>query len=281
VRLNDAPASKDAGRRVPIYQIDAFTDCLFGGNPAAVMLLEEFPHDTRLSALAAENNLAETAFLVPDGSDYRLRWFTPTVEVPLCGHATLASAAAVCERIEPSRSEVRFQTTSGWLTARRRSDGKYGIDLPARRTRPPQDAETLRKAVAAAIGADVAHVEVNAVDVLAEMADASLLPSITPDISLILGLPAKGLIVTAGAQDEFDFRSRYFTPANGIPEDPVTGGAHTALVPYWAAKLGKSRFLARQCSARGGVIDCSIEQDRVTLVGDCVFYMEGSACIGG
>jgi PhzF family phenazine biosynthesis protein len=281
VRLSDAPISKPAGRGVPIYQIDAFADRLFSGNPAAVMLLDEFPNDTRLSALAAENNLAETAFLVPEGGDYRLRWFTPTVEVPLCGHATLASAAAVCERIEPGRSEVRFQTASGWLTARRRADGKYAIDLPTRRTRPPKDAETLRKSVAAAIGADVAHVEVNAVDVLAEMADGSLLPSITPDIALILGLPTKGLIVTAGPNGDYDFRSRYFTPANGIPEDPVTGGAHTALVPYWAARLGKSRFLARQCSARGGVIDCSIEQETVTLVGDCVFYMEGLACIVG
>lgn len=202
----------------PIFQLDAFTRRRFAGNPAAVMLLEAFPADGIMQAVAAENNLAETAFLVPQADDYRIRWFTPTVEVPLCGHATLASAAVVMEKLEQERRSVVFHSMSGPLPVRRTSTG-YVMDFPARLSEP----------------------------------------------------------VTAAGGGEHDFVSRYFAPAKGIPEDPVTGGAHCQLVPYWAERLKRTEFRAYQASSRGGEIVCRLQGDRVELEGACVFYMEGVA----
>ena len=255
----------------PIFQLDAFTTHLFKGNPAAVMPMDAFLSDTMLQALAAENNLAETAFLVPEAGDYRLRWFTPTVEVPLCGHATLASAAVVMERLEPGRSQVVFHTQSGPLTVHRKEAG-YLMDFPARLSQtcsiPPGLPE--------ALGAAPVDLVVDAFNYLVLLENAEVVRNLNPDIAAIARLDRAGVIVTAPGDSGYDFISRYFAPAKGIPEDPVTGGAHCALVPYWAHRLGKSAFRAFQASRRGGEITCRLVGDRVELEGACVFYMEGT-----
>lgn len=259
---------------IPFFQIDAFTDRLFAGNPAAVMLLERFAPDDRLQAIAAENNLSETAFLVRDGDDYRLRWFTPTTEVPLCGHATLASAAAVMERVEPERRQVVFHTLSGALTVRR-LDAGYSMDFPARRLSPARAPATL----AEALGTAVVDVCSDGFNLLVEVADAATLRTLEPDIAALAALGGDGIIVTAAGDGPYDFVSRYFAPTKGIDEDPVTGSAHCGLTPYWARRLGKTEMLACQASTRGGVLRCVLRGDRVELRGRCVFFLEGQALI--
>jgi PhzF family phenazine biosynthesis protein len=260
----------DGGMKSPIYQVDAFASRRFTGNPAAVMPMDRFPPDAVLQALAAENNLAETAFLVADGDDYRLRWFTPIVEVPLCGHATLASAAVVMERLEPGREVVVFHSASGPLTVRR-SDAGYIMDFPARQTVPiaaPVELDT-------ALGATASEVVWDGFNYLVVLENAKTLRSLAPDLAAIEKLDCAGVIVTAAGDEDFDFVSRYFAPAKGIPEDPVTGGAHCALAPFWAKKLGKFDLRALQASRRGGEIVCRVSDDRVELKGSCVFYLEG------
>jgi PhzF family phenazine biosynthesis protein len=256
--------------RVPIFQIDAFTNRRFAGNPAAVIPLERFLDDATLQAIAAENNLAETAFLVPEGSDYRLRWFTPLVEVPLCGHATLASAAAIMERLEPGRDQVIFHTASGALAVNR-TDGGYVMDFPVRQVEvvaaPPGLAE--------ALGAVPIEVLSDTFNYIAVLENARLVRELAPDIAAIARLDRRGVVVTAPGDETYDFVSRYFAPAKGIPEDPVTGAAHCALAPYWARRLGKTTFRAYQASRRGGEIRCRLAGDRVELEGGCVFYLEG------
>ena len=259
--------------RTPIYQLDAFTTRRFAGNPAAVMPMVAFPPDATLQALAAENNLAETAFLVRDGGDYRLRWFTPLVEVPLCGHATLASAAVVMERLEPTRRQVVFHSASGPLTVRRVQAG-YVMDFPARSSEP---ASPSPPGLAEALGAVPVAVFVNAFNYLAVLDNAQLLRKLTPDMPAIARFERPGVIVTAPGDSGYDFVSRYFAPAKGIPEDPVTGAAHCTLVPYWAARLGKTALRAFQASARGGEVICRLLGERVELEGSCVFYLEGEA----
>lgn len=256
--------------RIPLYQLDAFTDRLFGGNPAAVMLLEAFPADAVLQALAAENNLAETAFLVREAEGWRLRWFTPRVEVPLCGHATLASAAVVLERLEPNLEQVVFQSASGPLTVRRLGDG-YELDFPAR----PSEAISVPAVLAAALGAEPAEVWLNGFNYMAVFEDAATVRALAPDMAALAALDRPGVIATAPGEDGYDMLSRYFAPAKGIPEDPVTGAAHCMLAPYWAARLGKSVLKGFQASERGGEMTCRLEGDRVRLQGRCVFYLEG------
>lgn len=255
----------------PLFQIDAFASKRFSGNPAAVMLLKDFPPDEVLQALAAENNLAETAFLVADGEDYSLRWFTPTVEVPLCGHATLASAAAIMERLEPGRSAVVFHSASGALTVRR-SGGRYVMDFPSRPSKAIHPPFALRSA----LGAQYQEVVWDGFNYLVRLETSATVRQLTPDIEAIAKLDAAGVIVTAVGDQGFDFVSRYFAPAKGIPEDPVTGGAHCALTPFWAERLGRIHFRAYQASARGGEIGCRLTGQRVELEGSCVFYMEGT-----
>lgn len=258
--------------RVPLYQVDAFATRRFAGNPAAVMVLHEFPDDAVLQAVAAENNLSETAFLVPEAGQYRLRWFTPQLEVPLCGHATLASGAVVLERLEPHRTEVIFASASGPLKVTRTPSG-YAMDFPSRPTQsvvpPPSVADVL--------GAAPVEVVADRFNYLVLLKDESTVRTLDPDIAAIARLDRAGVIVTARGADPYDFVSRYFTPAKGIPEDPVTGGAHCALAPYWARRLGKTSFRAYQASKRGGEIGCRLLGDRVELSGSCVFYLEGQA----
>lgn len=257
--------------RTPIFQVDAFATRLFAGNPAAVMPLESFLADATLQAVAAENNLAETAFLVREDGDYKLRWFTPAVEVPLCGHATLASAAVVMERLEPTRKRVVFHTASGALTVDRAGAG-YVMNFPAR----PSEMVSAPAGLAAALGAAPVEVLANPRNYLAVMEDARTLRRLAPDIAAIARLDRSSVIVTAPGDDGvYDFVSRFFAPAIGVPEDPVTGSAHCALVPYWAARLGKKEFRAFQASQRGGEVICRLAGDRVELQGTCVFYLEG------
>lgn len=267
---------ENVGMRIPLYQLDAFATRHFEGNPAAVMPSIEFLPDATMQALAAENNLSETAFLVRDGADYRIRWFTPRLEVPLCGHATLASAAVVMERLEPGRREVVFHSASGPLRVTRTADG-YAMDFPARhavRMDAPPDG------IAAALGVTPMEVHVHDANYLALLDSPAAVRALVPDFAAIARLDRPGLIVTAQGEGAFDFTSRYFAPAKGVDEDPVTGGAHCMLAPFWAPRLGKQAFVARQASRRGGTVRCAVEGDRVRLEGGCVFYLEGEAVSG-
>jgi PhzF family phenazine biosynthesis protein len=256
--------------RMPIFQVDAFTTRRFAGNPAAVMPMDSFPPDATLQAIAAENNLAETAFLVPDGGDYRLRWFTPTTEVPLCGHATLASAAVVMERLQPGRGSVVFHSASGPLTVNR-ADSSYVMNFPIR----PSEPVSAPPGLAEALGVVPIEVLANSFNYMALLEKAKVLHELTPDFAALARLDRSGVIVTAPGEGIYDFVSRYFAPAKGIPEDPVTGSAHCMLAPYWAKRLGKTMFRAFQASPRGGEVICRLAGDRVELEGTCVFYLEG------
>jgi PhzF family phenazine biosynthesis protein len=257
--------------RARIFQLDAFATQRFQGNPAAVMPLPAFPPEATMLALAAENNLSETAFVVRDGDDYRIRWFTPRVEVPLCGHATLASAAVVMERLEPARREVVFHSASGPLRVARTADG-YAMDFPAR---VPVRAGRVPDGFAAALGIEPLEVHVHEANYLALLASPDQVRGLTPDFAAIARLDRPGVIVTAAGEGGFDFTSRYFAPAKGVDEDPVTGGAHCMLAPFWAPRLGKQAFVARQASRRGGTVRCALVGQRVRLEGSCVFYLEG------
>ncbi|RYF99079.1 MAG: PhzF family phenazine biosynthesis isomerase, partial [Caulobacteraceae bacterium] len=219
-----------------------------------------------------ENNLAETAFLVRAGDGYRLRWFTPLVEVPLCGHATLASAAVVMERLEPARSDVVFDTKSGLLPVRRSGDG-YVLNFPAR----PSERADAPAGLDDALGATPREVYTNQFNHMAVFDDAATVRGLAPDMAAIARMGRPGVIVTAPGDGAHDFVSRYFAPAKGIPEDPVTGAAHCMLVPYWSERTGKSEFRAYQASKRGGEVICRLLGDRVDLEGGCVFYLEGKA----
>lgn len=258
--------------RTPLFQLDAFTRKRFSGNPAAVMPMSEFPQDAAMQAIAAENNLAETAFLVPKDGDYLLRWFTPAVEVPLCGHATLASAAVVMERLEPGRNKVVFHSKSGPLTVTRAGTA-YVMDFPTRPSEPVLPPVGLTEA----LGTAPTEVFVNAFNYMAVLPQPQDLRSLKPDIAAIARMDRSGVIVTAPGDGPYDFISRYFAPAKGIPEDPVTGSAHCMLMPYWVRQLGRAELRAYQASARGGELLCRLAGERVQLEGHCVFYLEGTA----
>ncbi|MBV8503463.1 MAG: PhzF family phenazine biosynthesis protein [Paucibacter sp.] len=262
-----------------IFQIDAFAARRFEGNPAAVTVMDAYPGDTTLQAHAAENNLSETAFLVRDGADYRLRWFTPQVEVPLCGHATLASAAVVMERLEPGRERVVFHTASGPLTVRRAASGPgaqcYVMDFPVRRCSSVEHAAGLAKA----LGVEPLEIAHDGFNYVARLADEAQLRALAPDMATIAALKgAAGVIVTAVGTEPYDIVSRYFAPAKGISEDPVTGGAHCSLAHFWSQRLGRSELRAWQASKRGGEMRVRLRGDRVELEGSCVFYSQGELC---
>lgn len=254
--------------KLPIYQIDAFTDRLFGGNPAAVVTLESWLPDEVMQAVAAENNLAETAFVGPGERNPRLRWFTPTVEVDLCGHATLATAHVLFTSHFPDRGELAFETRSGVLVVRRQGD-QLVLDFPAR----PGVPVDVGADVAAALGAWPVETW-QARDLLVVLEDEDLVRNLRPDIRLIAALDVFAVMVTAAGSD-VDFVSRFFAPRAGIPEDPVTGSAHCTLTPYWAARLGRTRLTARQVSRRGGTLECELAGDRVLIAGRCVEYLRG------
>lgn len=253
-----------------LFQIDAFTSHVFGGNPAAVCPLGHWLPDETLQAIAAENNLSETAFFVPRGADYDLRWFTPATEVDLCGHATLASGALILERLAPDRGSVRFHTRSGVLEVGREG-GRLVMDFPARPAAPvppsARVAEALGRAPAALLRGDR--------DYMAVFADEAEIRALAPDQARLMTLERLGMIVTAPGRD-VDFVSRFFAPRMGVSEDPVTGSAHCTLTPYWADRLKKAALTARQVSARGGELECELSGARVLMKGRVAFYLEGT-----
>ena len=259
---------------IPIYQIDAFASRVFAGNPAAVCPLEAWLPDAVLQAIAAENNLAETAYLVMRGDgDYDLRWFTPAIEVDLCGHATLASAYVVGKHLEPGRDQVRFHSRSGPLDVVRQGE-VYALDFPSQPPAPvsPETART----VAAALGSEPLEVH-RAVKYLALLADQQAVLAADPDLAQVKHLD-DGLIVTAPGED-CDFVSRYFAPHAGIPEDPVTGSAHCVLTPFWARRLDKAEMTARQVSRRGGALEVADRGARVRIAGRCAPYLSGQISV--
>ena len=256
---------------VRIVQVDAFTDRPFGGNPAAVVVLREAAGEAWMRNVALEMNLSETAFLVKRGDgSYDLRWFTPSVEIDLCGHATVASAHVLWQDGHlPEGEQARFHTRSGLLTADR--EGEWiELNFPAKlATETEAPAELLP-----ALGVKAArYVGKNAFDYLVELQSESEVRALRPDHSRLAKLPVRGVMVTARGDGEYDFVSRFFAPGSGIDEDPVTGSAHTALGPYWAGILGKTEFLAYQASARGGVLRVKLDGDRVLLGGQAVTVM--------
>lgn len=255
--------------KIPIYQVDAFTSRVFSGNPAAVCPLEAWLPDPTLQAIAAENNLSETAYLVGRGGEYAIRWFTPATEVDLCGHATLASAHVVFSRLETGLAELHFSSRSGPLSVTRDGD-LLSLDFPARPPAPcPAPA-----GLAEALGQPPRQV-LAARDLMAVYDDEGVVRGLRPDMGRIAALDTFAVIVTAPGRD-CDFVSRFFAPAKGVPEDPVTGSAHCALIPYWSRRLGKARLHARQVSARGGELYCELRGDRVAIAGRAAPYLEGT-----
>jgi len=253
---------------IPIYQVDAFASEVFKGNPAAVCPLEAWLPDETLQAIAVENNLSETAFLVERGSDYDLRWFTPAAEVDLCGHATLGSAYVIANYLRPGADTIRFDTRSGILTVTRQGEF-FTLDFPAlKRERVADDPD-----VVAALG--VAPVEIwDSMDLMAVFPSEAEVRGMRPDMAKVAALKTRGVIVTAPG-DECDFVSRFFAPQSGIPEDPVTGSAHCITTPYWAKRLGKSKMAARQISKRGGELAVEDKGERIFITGRAAPYMEG------
>jgi len=251
-----------------IYQVDAFADRPFAGNPAGVCILERAAPERWMQVVAAEMNVAETAFLVRrDDGAFDLRWFTPTIEVDLCGHATLASAHILWEeRVLPAGERVRFHTKSGLLTAWREAD-IIRMDFPAE----PVTASEAPAALAEALGVEFTFAGKNRMDWLVEVADEAAVFAVRPELRALATLGVRGVIVTSrSASPERDFVSRFFAPGAGVDEDPVTGSAHCALAPYWAGKLGKPALVGYQASARGGTVECTVVGDRVVLGGRAV-----------
>lgn len=261
----------------PIYVADAFTDRPFAGNPAGVCPLAGPADDGWMQRVAAELNLAETAFLHPEGGGWRLRWFTPAVEVDLCGHATLASAHVLWEtgRI-PRGTPARFLTRSGPLTAAPRDDA-IELDFPAKPVTPGPTPPGL----AEALGARPVSAGSNGMDYLIELADEAAVRAVRPDFAKLRPLPVRGVIVTARASTPgYDIVSRFFAPAVGIDEDPVTGSAHCALGPFWAGRLGRADLVGYQASARGGTVRVGVRGDRVLLGGRAVTVWRGELLVG-
>jgi PhzF family phenazine biosynthesis protein len=261
--------------KLPLYWVDAFTDQPFHGNPAAVVPLEQWLPDVTMQRIAFENGLAETAFFVRTGPDrFHLRWFTPVVEVDLCGHATLAAAFTLFTQLDFANEVVTFDSRSGPLLVTRQAGGRLELDFPASSPRPGLDAAT-SQLVAGALGRAPEWLGESTLDLFAVVPDEATVRALQPDFAKVATAGRRGLIVTASARAGCDFVSRFFAPQSGITEDPVTGSAHCALVPYWAARLGKTRLHARQVSARGGELFCELRGDRVGIAGHAVLYLRG------
>lgn len=265
-----------------IYQIDAFASQVFEGNPAAVVPLDRWPADSLLQSIAAENNLAETAFIVNSDSQWEIRWFTPTREVALCGHATLAAAHVAFEHLKIVGDDIDFVTReSGTLNVKRRGDGQLSMGFPAIETSVVADASS----VAAALGKEPASLRrgsytAEQFDYLAIFSAAEAVAALKPDATQFAALGSRGIIASAPGGD-YDFISRYFAPAYGIAEDPVTGSTHCLMTPYWAARLGKLELSARQMSARSGTLQCRLDGRHVELTGRAIDYLHGHISVPG
>lgn len=260
--------------RIPIYQIDAFADEVFGGNPAAVCPLPEWLPEETMQAIAAENNLSETAFLIPGRDPVPLRWFTPRLEVKLCGHATLASAFVLFEFLEPGREAVTFDTLSGRLGVVREGE-RLSMDFPSIGSARLDD-DSVPDALIEGLGHEPEEVRISEDDwnYLAVFGDEETVRTLRPDFGRLEQVHPYGVAVTAPGR-AVDFVSRYFVPGYGIPEDPVTGSIHCALAPYWAARLGRDRLAAVQASARGGRLDLAVTGERTHIRGGAVHFMTG------
>lgn len=254
---------------IDLYQVDAFASRAFEGNPAAVCPLNEWLDDATLQAIAAENNLSETAFFVREGEQYHLRWFTPAVEVDLCGHATLASAWVIYHELGAQGDRLRFTTRSGELRVSRSSEG-LTMDFPAKQPNPMTRPEAVLRALGLEDG-DVVMTD----DILVAVEDESIVAGLSPDMAQLSTLPGRGVVVSAPGRD-FDFVSRWFGPKVGVEEDPVTGSAHTSLTPYWAKRLDKPKLTARQGGTRQGQLICELQGDRVILTGEAAPYLRGT-----
>lgn len=256
---------------IPIYQVDAFASRVFTGNPAAVCPLEAWLPDATMQAIAMENNLAETAFFIRAAGGYHLRWFTPVNEMDLCGHATLASAYVISRFLEPDQTLLRFETRSGILTVTRQGD-LLTLDFPAR----PPERVTPCAGLLEALGGHPEAV-LAARDYMIVYGSEAEVRALKPNMMGLLDIDRFAVIVTApGSTSGVDFVSRFFAPAKGVPEDPVTGSAHCTLVPYWAGRLGRKHLTAWQVSARGGELLCELKGDRVTMAGEGVLFLRGT-----
>ena len=257
---------------LPLFQVDAFTNRPFAGNPAAVCLLEGPVDAAWMQDVAREMNLAETAFLQKQGDGYNLRWFTPAVEVDLCGHATLASAHVLWEEgYLPPQEQARFHTKSGLLTAARHGDW-IEMNFPAKPEEPVESLSGLQEA----LGITPLYVGMSQFDCLVEVESEAAVRALQPDIASVTTIPARGIIVTARASTPgYDFVSRFFAPRVGVPEDPVTGSAHCVLAPFWASRLGREELTGYQASPRGGVVRVRLAGERVLLGGQAVTVLRG------
>lgn len=257
---------------IPIYQVDAFTDTLFRGNPAAVMPLDAWLEDTLLQAIAMENNLSETAFFVPNAHGFDLRWFTPRVEVDLCGHATLAAAHVLFQHLGHAAPTVTFQTRSGALQVHRDGE-RLTLDFPAHRLAPIDVDLAVCRALGATASEALAPVGGSAAPMYVYEFESDI-AQLRPDFAALMA-SGTGKVIACAPGDDCDVVSRFFAPGAGIDEDPVTGSAHCSLVPYWASRLHKNDLLCRQISARGGELACQLRNERVLMTGSAVTYMQG------
>lgn len=265
--------------RIPIYQVDAFSDRVFAGNPAAVCPLEAWLPDNRLQAIAAENNLSETAFFIPiQAGGYELRWFTPTVEVDLCGHATLASGFVIATLLRPGSDRIEFATRKAGPLAVARDGDRFTLDFPVWPAAPVTPHPQLVPALGGPEPMEIQLTPGNGREsnYLVVYESEAQIRALRPQFADLPGPNGCGVIVTAPGSGEVDFVSRYFAPAAGIDEDPVTGSTHCTLTPYWGARLGKETLEARQVSARGGALTCRLNGNRVLITGHATLYLEGS-----
>ncbi len=260
--------------KIPIYQVDAFTSDIFAGNPAAVCLLDAWIDDASMQAIAAENNLSETAFLVPNPTGFELRWFTPVTEVALCGHATLASAFVLFDHHDWNADTIRFKTRqSGQLTVKR-SGPLFEMDFPTRPVHP----RTVPAGLGQALGVQPKSVYGSAEDLMVVLPSEQAVLDAQPNFVALEQVDCRGIAITAPGK-RCDFVSRFFAPRVGVPEDPVTGSAHCMLIPYWANVLDKHALHAMQVSQRGGELFCKSADDRVRIAGNAVLYLEGTITI--
>jgi len=257
-----------------MYVVNAFTKERFGGNPAAIVPLKEWLSDDLMQDIAAQHNLAETAFIVPEEKDYTIRWFTPTVEVDLCGHATLASAHVLFNALNYKADKIVFHSRSGPLHVSRLGGGKIMLDFPVN---APVETAAL-DAIEKGLHTKPLAVYISKFDYMVLLENQEAIEKLSPDFKTLAQVPSRGVIATAKG-NESDFVSRCFFPQSGIDEDPVTGSAHTVTIPYWAKKLGKSKLSAIQLSKRKGYLDCELAGDRVLMSGDAVTYLVGDILV--